>query len=278
MTSVKPGQCYGSEYGYRSETPNNSPIIGATTQIVAGNDGAIEDFPFIAEIQQRAKRQEPWRHWCGAVIISENMLVTSAACLRGPMVNRRVRCGFENFADPNKQIRTIKHFKIFPHFDRNVNDDIGVQFDNNIGVIELHTPLKFGPRCQSIPYTTIKGSDGFKNCQISGWGYIDANKTESPDTLQFADISVLSNTKCNDLVDPIIPKTQICTYDFDNKKQPCNGDAGGPLTCEINGRRVLVGVFAWLFNECDAKNPSFYSHVAYYTSFIEKWTGITGIP
>lgn len=63
----------------------------------------------------------------------------------------------------------------FPHFDRNVNDDIGVQFDNNIGVIELHTPLKFGPRCQSIPYTTIKGSDGFKNCQISGWGYIDAN-------------------------------------------------------------------------------------------------------
>ncbi|CAG2204505.1 TMPRSS9 [Mytilus edulis] len=196
-----------------------------TTQIVAGNNGTIEDFPFIAEIQQRAKHQKAWRHWCGAVIISETMLITSAACLRGP----------------------------------NVKDDNGVQFDNNIGVIELHTPLKFGPRCQSISYTTIKGSDGFKNCQISGWGYIDANKTET-DTLQFADISVLSNAKCNDLVDPIIPKSQICTFDFDNKKQPCNGDAGGPLTCEINGSRFLVGVFAWLFNDCDAKNPSFYSH------------------
>lgn len=52
--------------------------------------------------------------------------------------------------------------------------------------------------------------------------YIYCTETELPDTLQFADISVLSNTKCNDLVDPIIPKTQICTYDFDNKKQPCN--------------------------------------------------------
>ncbi|CAC5387163.1 unnamed protein product [Mytilus coruscus] len=192
-----------------------------TTKIVAGNDGAIEDFPFIAEIQRRARRQEPWEHWCGAVILSETMLVTSAACLKGPMINRRVRCGFEDLSDPNKQIRTIKNFKINPRFDRNVKDDDDVQFDNNIAVIKLHTPLKFGPRCQSISYTTIKGSDGLNNCQISGWGYIDANETEA-ETLQFADISVLSNAECNDLADPTVPKSQICAYDFENIKQAWN--------------------------------------------------------
>ncbi|VDI74358.1 Hypothetical predicted protein, partial [Mytilus galloprovincialis] len=245
-----------------------------TTQIVAGNDAAIEDFPFIAVVEGRAKRQDPWKHYCSAVIISETMLVTSAACIRGPKVNRRVKCGLENFSDKNIQIRTIKHSKIHPHYNWNVKDEFGVQFDNNIAVIELHSPLNFGPKCQSISYTTIKGCGGFKNCQISGWGFIDDNKTET-ETLQFADISVISNAECNDLVDPKVPKRQICTYD--NKKQPCNGDAGGPLTCEINGRRVLVGVFGWLY-DCDAKNPTFYTHVAYYTSFIEKWTGITGIP
>ncbi|XP_052075425.1 cationic trypsin-3-like [Mytilus californianus] len=193
------------------------------------------------------------------------------------MINRRVRCGFEDLSDPNKQIRTIKNFKINPRFDRNVKDDDDVQFDNNIAVIKLHTPLKFGPRCQSISYTTIKGSDGLNNCQISGWGYIDANENEA-ETLQFADTSVLSNAECNDLADPTVPKSQICAYDFENIKQACNGDAGGPLTCERNGSRVLVGVFAWLYNVCNAEKPFVYSAVAYYTSFIEKWTGIKGIP
>ncbi|CAC5387174.1 unnamed protein product [Mytilus coruscus] len=40
-----------------------------TTKIVAGNDGNIEDFPFIAEIQRRESRNEPWEHWCGAIVV-----------------------------------------------------------------------------------------------------------------------------------------------------------------------------------------------------------------
>lgn len=62
-----------------------------------------------------------------------------------------------------------------PHYNWNVKDEFGVQFDNNIAFIELHSPLNFGPKCQSISYTTIKGCGGFKNCQISGWGFIDDN-------------------------------------------------------------------------------------------------------
>ncbi|XP_052073364.1 plasma kallikrein-like [Mytilus californianus] len=244
-----------------------------TTQIVAGNDACIEDFPFIAEIQRREKRRDPWEHWCGAVILSETWLLTSAACFEGRIKNMRVRCGFDDLSDPKKQIRTIKRFTIHPRYNMNEN----FQFDNNIAVIKLRTPLKFGPRCRNISYTTIKGSDGLKNCQVSGWGFVDAKRTEA-DTLQFADISVLSNTKCNDLASPTVPKNQICAYDCKNIQQACNGDGGGPLTCERKGSRVLVGVFAWQYNVCNAEKPFVYSAVAYYTSLIEKWTGIKGIP
>lgn len=53
--------------------------------------------------------------------------------------------------------------------------DETVQYDNNIALIKLRRPLKFGPKCKSISYTTIKGIRGLKNYQISGWGYIDRN-------------------------------------------------------------------------------------------------------
>ncbi|CAC5424405.1 unnamed protein product [Mytilus coruscus] len=151
------------------------------------------------------------------------MLVTSAACLKGPMINRRVRCGFDDLSDPNKQIRTIKNFKINPRFDRNVKDDDDVQFENNIAVIKLHTPLKFGPRCQSISYTTIKKVV----MVLTTVKYQDGDtlmlmvKTEAENS-QFADISVLSNAECNDLADPTVPKSQICAYDFENIKQAWN--------------------------------------------------------
>ncbi|XP_071177331.1 serine protease 55-like [Mytilus edulis] len=245
-----------------------------TTQIVAGKDGDIEDFPFSAQIQRRESRQDPWINWTGATILSRYWLVTSVASKKGPIKNMRIRFGFDDLSARNKQIRTVRRFVIHPRY----KEDETVQYDNNIALIKLRRPLKFGPKINSISYTTIKGIRGLKNCQISGWGFIDRNKTESPDTLQFARISLISNTKCNDLASPKVPKNQICAYDYKNKRQACNGDGGGPLTCKRRGKRVLIGVFSWLYDYCHAEKPFAYSSLAYYTSFIEKVTGIKGTP
>lgn len=54
--------------------------------IVGGKDAKIEDFPYVAQIQQREKQKDPWTNFCTAVILSEDWIITSALCLQAPYV------------------------------------------------------------------------------------------------------------------------------------------------------------------------------------------------
>ncbi|VDI55323.1 Hypothetical predicted protein [Mytilus galloprovincialis] len=249
--------------------------------IAGGEDADIEDFPYVARIEARDRKGEPWEDWCTAVILSETWLLTIARCLEDPLINRRVLAGFSDISDPNIQIRTIKHQKKHPHFDRKFkekNDD--ALWENDIAVIELHTPLTFGPTVTSIPYSTSSDSVDLDNCQIAGWGEIDSNGTE-PENLQFAeDITILTTEECREL-NPDTPfvETQICVIDENRKIQPCFGDNGGPLACKTTdgtSTTVLSGIFAWQYTTCNANRSTVYTNIPLYADWIERQTGIEG--
>ncbi|XP_076105774.1 complement factor D-like [Mytilus galloprovincialis] len=249
--------------------------------IAGGEDADIEDFPYVARIEARDRKGEPWEDWCTAVILSETWLLTIARCLEDPLINRRVLAGFSDISDPNIQIRTIKHQKKHPHFDRKFkekNDD--ALWENDIAVIELHTPLTFGPTVTSIPYSTSSDSVDLDNCQIAGWGEIDSNGTE-PENLQFAeDITVLTTEECRQLnTDTPFVETQICVIDENRKIQPCFGDNGGPLACKTTdgtSTTVLSGIFAWQYTTCNANRSTVYTNIPLYADWIERQTGIEG--
>ncbi|CAC5422310.1 unnamed protein product [Mytilus coruscus] len=249
--------------------------------IAGGEDAAIEDFPYVARIEARDRKGEPWEDWCTAVILSETRLLTIARCLEDPLINRRVLAGFSDISDPNKQIRTIKHQKKHPHFDRKFkdkNDD--ALWENDIAVIELHTPLTFGPTCTSIPYSTSSDSVDLDMCQIAGWGEIDSDGTE-PENLQFAkDITILTTEECRQLNTPTkFVDTQICVIDENRKIQPCFGDNGGPLTCKTtDGTSVLSGIFAWQYATCNGNRSTAYTNIPLYASWIKRQTDIEGYP
>ncbi|VDI55321.1 Hypothetical predicted protein [Mytilus galloprovincialis] len=246
--------------------------------IVGGKDAKIEDFPYVAQIQQREKQKDPWTNFCTAVILSEDWIITSALCLQAPMINRRVLAGFVDISDPNKQIRTIKHVKRHPHFDRKFKiDKDDAVFENDIAVLELDTPFTFGPTCNKLPYSTSKDVVDKNRCRISGWGGIDINETDA-EILQYTDISVLTLDECDQLTEAPLVNSQICAIDKNLEKQACYGDGGGPLTCLAGKTRVLCGLFSWLYTFCDGDNPFAYTNVTHYASWIKRETGIEGFP
>ncbi len=64
-----------------------------------------------------------------------------------------------------------------------------------------------------------------------------------------------------------------------NKKEKvfagaCNGDSGGPLFANVNGRRTLVGVTSWGAEDCETIAPSVYVRLSYYIDTLVK----VGIP
>ena len=60
----------------------------------------------------------------------------------------------------------------------------------------------------------------------------------------------------------------ICT---DHKtSSPCNGDSGGPLSCETGGTYKVVGVVSGAGVECNVSFPAMFIKVSAYRTWIDE--------
>lgn len=156
--------------------------------------------------------------------------------------------------------------------------------DNDIGLIEVADPIRFGlyvkPIC--LPTTSVVPMNIGKKCITIGWGYTDEDKVLAP-ILQLGRMKILPDDDCTTSEKDTVkfnPLTMICAGGR-GKSVPsiCPGDSGGPLLCQRTESPLepweVHGIVSWKIKDprglCGPTVNSFvFSKVAAFMGWINR--------
>ncbi|XP_037809798.1 collagenase-like [Lucilia sericata] len=247
---------------YISATSNSQ-----SAAIISGTKAELGQFPWYVLL----KRNKKDKLLCGASLISNKWVLTCAHCIDDEV---SVVLVFGTIKRTNMEVfMTSKKFFIHPAYD----DEY---LFNDIGLIELHTPVTFNDNIKAIEL--ISPADAAKNqllgaeAIIAGYGQTTDNIRKYSLWLLYASVAVVNKTICEEAYEEQIEDSVICTKASNNSKESaCDGDSGGPLVWKNAANKfVQIGISSFsMVNEC-SKFPSGYTRVSSYYDYIHNITGL----
>ena len=135
----------------------------------------------------------------------------------------------------------IKLINIHPDYNSSTNE-------NDIALINLEGKVTFNQKVNTIclPDNKTTFNPGTV-CSTAGWGTRRfLGRPSLP--LVLARIPLVSTDLCNSTIaySGSIKEKMLCAGKLKGGIDTCQGDGGGPLTCEVSpGKHVLVGVSSW---------------------------------
>lgn len=241
------------------------------SRIVGGHEADSEAAPFIVSLQWLTETRR--HHFCAAVIIDEEWLLTAAHCIQAVPSNDVIKAvaGKKNLREEDSeehQVRLVENIIVHPDFTGGISsDDLALlKVSEAFHWTEAVQPIDL-PRTKDIPTGSVT---------TFGWGSISKEfMPEFPDTLQEVTMEILDYKECENALGgegatPLI-ESNICTGPLTGSLSTCNGDSGGPLV-KINneGHKTLIGIISWGFYPCGGENtPSIYARVSAFVNWIE---------
>ena len=214
----------------------------------------IEDVPYQVSVRLNDK------HHCGGVIISNNYVLTAAACVvSGSISQYTIRAGslIHNYGGTLHQIsQIIRHERFYIN-----NQNIPV---NDIALIQVRTPFIFDGTRDAVPLVKQPSRAG-SNARISGWGWVNST---FPLQLRRANVQLIDTRVCNNKYGGNVPEYQICAYT--RGQDACQADAGGPLVVGLR----LAGIISWGKGCALQDYPGVYTDVYSYRNWITSYTGV----
>merc|ERR1711976_968865 len=243
----------------------------AQDKIVGGEEvsppGAI---PWQASLQ-RQNSAGAWSHICGGSLIGDRWVLTAAHCVEAgrddPSIEYQVVLGMHNRVDDSlgKPIAySTEEITIHPFWENNPI----FFFPNDIAVIKLSTEVEINEFVAPIALPAQGGYFENVTCTISGWGLTDND--ELAGVLRRADMWVRTREDCAGELGLFYGDYHTCIYDPLLTSGACNGDSGGPLTCQgSDGTPTLAGATSFGIVGCPAFVGSVYTSVPYFRDWID---------
>jgi len=241
------------------------PLIGASMgfkpRIVGGTLARPGEIPYQVSLQDIKTDH----HFCGAVILNEQYVLTAAHCLVNKNTSKvSVNVGMTNLRKPHS-IHLIESSYIHEEYDP-TNSWI-----NDIALIKLKSPFSFSSLVSAVKLPRQnETTDANTVTIVSGFGRLWQGGMGSTE-LRVVNIIVADQTFCREQYGANfmnIYDTQICAYDPTEQKGSCQGDSGGPLTA--NGK--LIGLVSWSNGCADTEFPSVFTRVSSYIDWIKEHT------
>ncbi|XP_072946837.1 collagenase-like [Epargyreus clarus] len=235
-------------------------------RIVGGSTSNVGQFPFKAGLI--VDLLSGLMSVCGASLLSNTRLVTSAHCWRhraNQASQVTVVLGSELLFSGGTRIISSQ-----VELHRSYNED---NLNNDVGVITIDR-VAFSRTISSIRLAT--GSNNFAGTVATAVGFGRTNDGAPITTSQYmnhVELAVIPNEECRRVFGPsIVVSSTLCTSGADGKST-CGGDSGGPLfisgTVSIT-RPVLIGIASfWSTAGCQRGFPAGFARVTSYASWIQ---------
>ncbi|XP_062449700.1 chymotrypsin-like elastase family member 3B [Rhea pennata] len=240
-------------------------------RVVAGEEAQPHAWPWQVSLQY--ERNGTFRHTCGGTLVAPGWVMTAAHCISSSLTYEVVLGEHDLAVDEGAEQRIPVHSAdIFVHPKWR---SFCVACGNDIALLKLSRaaeldgsvqPGRLPPAGQVLP-------DGYP-CYLSGWGRL-ATGGPLPERLQQALLPVVGRERCTqpDWWGGLsIRRTMVCAGG--GEAAGCNGDSGGPLSCQAaDGRWEVHGVASFVSSlGCNApRKPTVFTRV----SAFEDWIGET---
>ncbi|XP_058919857.1 enteropeptidase isoform X2 [Kogia breviceps] len=252
-------QCNHKSCGKKRVAQEVSP------RIVGGNNSQEGAWPWIVAVYYNNQLL------CGASLVSRDWLVSAAHCVYGRNLEPskwKAVLGLHmtsSLTSPQIETRLIDQIVINPHYNKRRKDsDIAMMhLESKVNYTDYIQPICLPEENQVFPPGRI--------CSIAGWGTL-VYQGPPADTLQEADVPLLSNEKCQqEMPEYNITENMVCAGYEEGGVDSCQGDSGGPLVCQENNRWFLAGVTSFGYQCALPNRPGVYSWVPRFTEWIQSF-------
>jgi trypsin len=206
---------------------------------------------------------------CGCWIINARTIGTAAHCIDGGQPSQfMVRCGGNQHASGG-QLMSVAKVTAHPSYNPST-------INNDIGVIQLSSPLTFGPTVSPVTLPA-SGSDPTDGTPVTatGWGRTSTNGP-IPADLQTVALTINGRSQCQSTWGAGITITtgMICAGRSHAGQGICNGDSGGALVTGSGASPTIVGTMSFRTSLGCAYGsyPEVYARIANYIDFINQNT------
>ncbi|XP_070507633.1 phenoloxidase-activating factor 2-like [Chironomus tepperi] len=214
---------------------------------------------------------------CGGSIISKNVILTDAYCLKNLEISALVvRVGEWNVQHKNESYLHVDHEVEEVVIHENFNK---TALENNAALLFLKNDIQFNEKINSVCLPEQNQNFDGKRCLVSGWGKNKLGKDERfSKILKKVEDPIVPRGKCQENIrsQPTfsnfsLHESYICAGGEEGKGA-CKGDEGSPLVCQVDGNSnqyYQAGILAWGVY-CKKKDlPVIYTSVAHFRSWID---------
>ncbi|KXN64699.1 trypsin-like serine protease [Conidiobolus coronatus NRRL 28638] len=232
-------------------------------RIINGREARPGAYPFVVSLQRNGG------HICGGSLLDSTTVLTAAHCSE-VFSNEEVTVNVKRH-DLRKQssqeggetIGVTRQTRHPEYFDINLLNDVGIwKLASPVSVQVSYVTLDNGQYADQVDLPA----------QMIGWGRNESNSSNLPPRLQETILPIYDNDMCAEAYYwQIDSRAKLCAGYAEGISSTCEGDSGGPLFVQAEGRVIQIGISSYVKNtKClNANAPAVFTKVANYIPWIK---------